>query len=381
MKQLISKIIHMLIDYLLPLRDIVLLESSPDYADNTRAVYNEMIKRGLNSKLKFIWVIDGDTDRFRDIHIRNVRFVKRNSKRYAFYYSSVARYIICGNSFLPRIRSSQKYCFIKHGCALKCTKGKYSLPEDCADALIIELSEYIMPFSAENLSCDVNQFTVLGFPRNDILFNSQFDIHSLFRDKRFNRFIYWMPTFRQHKKAKTSYSNISLPIIYTEEIAERINECAKKNDVLIVLKPHPAQDVSLIKTMNLSNLVFIDNEFLIHNNIDNYELLGASDALLTDYSSVYYDYLLTDKPIGLCWDDYEEYEKREGFAVDMDTVMAGGEKLYNDEDFCSFITRLAAGEDVLQQERSEVKNMIHNFTDGKSSVRVVDYLEKNFFSL
>ena len=66
--------------------------------------------------------------------------------------------------------------------------------------------------------------------------------------------------------------------------------------------------------MTLSNLVFINDAFLSDNGIINYELLGVADALLTDYSSVYYDYLLLDRPIGLCWDDYEEY-KANGFKV------------------------------------------------------------------
>ena len=104
--------------------------------------------------------------------------------------------------------------------------------------------------------------------------------------------------------------------------------------------------------------------------------MGKSDALFTDYSSTYYDYLLLDRPIGLCWDDYEEYSKREGFVVDMDVVMAAGEKLYTPEDMCGFITRLARGEDVLATERRQVIDMIHDYQDGNSTQRVVDYLAK-----
>ena len=127
--------------------------------------------------------------------------------------------------------------------------------------------------------------------------------------------------------------------------------------------------------INLSNLVLINDAFLAEHHVMNYELMGKADALLTDYSSVYHDYLLLNRPIGLCWDDYEEFARREGFVVDVDTVLAPGEKIYTTEDLCGFINRLAAGEDRLREVRTEVRNMIHDYQDADSSRRVVDYIE------
>lgn len=378
MRKQIVKLLHNAFN-LLPERNIILFESSPDYSDNTKAVFDEMIRRNLNKKYKLIWVIDKNIEQFKDIQIHNVCFISRSSRIFTYYYNSVAKCIISCNYFLEKKRKKQHYYFLEHGAAVKNTKGKYSLPKCCLDADILTLSSYLIPYQAENYSCSKKIFKVTGYPRNDTLFGMPLDLHKYFVKNTFSKVIYWMPTYRQHKSADISHSNISLPIIYTKEIAEKINAAARKNNILIVLKPHPAQDVSLIKKMNLSHLVFIDDAFFNKNNISNYELLKSSDALLTDYSSVYYDYLLTDKPIGLCWDDYKEYEKREGFAVDMDTVMAGGEKLYNADDLCSFIDRLARGEDRLQQERLAVKGMIHNYTDNESSERVVDFIERSLF--
>ena len=143
----------------------------------------------------------------------------------------------------------------------------------------------------------------------------------------------------------------------------------------MVLKPHFAQDVSRLMDIDLSNLVLINDVFLRENHVMNYELLGKADALLTDYSSVYHDYLLTGRPIGLCWDDYEEFAQREGFAVDVDTVLAGGEKLYTADDLCGFITRLSRGEDLLKDQRAEVFRMIHDYQDADSSRRVVEHIQ------
>ena len=43
----------------------------------------------------------------------------------------------------------------------------------------------------------------------------------------------------------------------------------------------------------------INDSFFIDNDITSYELLAACDSMITDYSSVYFDYTLCDKPIGL----------------------------------------------------------------------------------
>ena len=99
-----------------------------------------------------------------------------------------------------------------------------------------------------------------------------------------------------------------------------------------------------------------------------------SDSLLTDYSSVYYDYLLCDKPIGLVWEDYDEYKAGQGFALDPDIVYSGGEKIFNVEDFCAYLERIAKGEDILKEERTKIKNLSNMYQDANSSKRVAEFI-------
>ncbi len=144
--------------------------------------------------------------------------------------------------------------------------------------------------------------------------------------------------------------------------------------MLVVLKPHFAQDVSAIKALDLSNIIFISDDFFLQNDITSYRFVGSCDALLTDYSSIYFDYTLCDKPIGLIWEDYEEYAKNPGFAVDMDAAMKGGVKIYTLEELENFVQDVATGVDRLKQERREVRDLYNYSTDGKNSERVVDFL-------
>lgn len=365
-----------------PLKNYIIFESLPDFTDNTKAVFDEMLNRGYNKKYKLIWLAFEEKNIGKYKKIKNVKVLYRWN--YSFFYHlirtfflSKAKLVITCNIFLKRYSRKQKYFHLSHGASVKKCSAYYHYPDTIDNVLCI--SDYLAETESVHFSFPKEKFVSLGFPRNDDLFKS-IDIKLLFKDKHYNKIVYWMPTFRQYKGFGSTniYSDISIPIIYKSGVAEIVNECAKDNNVLIVVKPHHSQDISKITQLNLSNITFINEEFFNTNKITNYQFLGNCDALLTDYSSVYYDYLLCDKPIGLCWEDYDIYNERVGFPVDMDTVMAGGEKIYTCDDLCSFITQIANGDDILKEKRNEVCNLLHKYKDNQSSKRVVDYIEENY---
>jgi CDP-glycerol glycerophosphotransferase (TagB/SpsB family) len=300
---------------------------------------------------------------------------------YKYYYSYFARAIIVGNYFMQRRRKEQYYLYLAHGAAFKAISDhRYALPKDCYGCDYSVCSDFMSKYDFKMLSVrpDNANKVVLGYPRNDELFNTSINLESIFNCKQ-SKYIYWLPTFRQKTSSKSDtkeYTSISVPFIHNEEMAQRINDCAKKHNALLIMKPHPAQDLSFVEDFKLSNIVFIDNSFLNEHDITNYQLLGASDALLTDYSSVYYDYLLCDKPIGLCWEDFEEYRQNEGFILDPEVIMAGGEKLYTPDDLCAFIERISRGEDKLNRQRSEIKDKVHTYKDNRSAERTVEHILK-----
>lgn len=365
----------------LPLPDVILFESAPVYADNTRAVCEEMIRRGLHKKYRFVWICPENAKIPRDVE--HVTFFVEGKDTWSQIkrrlLNRFAKAFISCNAVMPRVSEDQYAICLMHGAPLKNVKGHYTIPRELDD--VLSFSHYLAPIEADIVECDVSKMRVLGFPRNDILFHTQLDTHALFPHTQFSKLIYWMPTYRQHKNGLVDVSDIAMPIIYNEQIALQINEAAKAANTLVVVKPHFAQDVSRITMMNLENLVFINDTFLADHHVSNYELLGKADVLLTDYSSVYYDYLLLDRPIGLCWDDYDVFAAREGFAVDMDTVMAAGEKIYRAEDLCGFIARLAAGEDTLADQRKQVIDLIHDYQDDQAAKRTVDLIQQRLAKL
>lgn len=365
---------------LFPLKNIVLFESFPDYSDNTKCVFDEMVNRSLNQKYRLIWVFDSKKDyQMLKSYLENnygVKVILFQSRLYKYYYRIVSKaYIVC-NILIEKYSKKQYYCDLAHGCAFKNCAGHYNFPDICKDADVMTISDFMAPYDAKNLGCSVSCMRPLGYARNDDLFNKIDLINCLGISSSINKVIYWMPTYRQHNYSGANYSDISMPIINTSEKANVINECAKDNNTFIVVKVHSAQDLSMVEEYNLSNILFIKNDFFDDKTFTNYQLLGSCDALLTDYSSVYYDYLLCDKPIGLCWEDFDEYKEREGFTVDPDFIMAGGEKIYSTDDLCAFISRVSSDEDLLKEKRNEIKNTVHAHVDNQSTKRIVDYIEQ-----
>lgn len=363
---------------LLPTKNIVLFESHPDCTGNTKAVFDEMIRRGYNSKYKMIWLLQTSDSKDHN-RLPNVRYYKDGNRIYVAYCR--AKLFISENCYFSKTRAHGQYALhIFHGGALKDVRAYYRVPEDI-DEIITE-SPFLLELDAKNNSCRKEILNPLGFPRNDVLLGVKTEIDKLFKGHDFKKMIYWMPTFRQHKtNSSLSHSSISIPIIHDEKTVGQINRKAQEYGVLIVVKPHPAQDISMVKSMQLSNLLFIDDTFLSKQKVSNYELLAGADALLTDYSSVYYDYLLTNRSIGLCWEDYDEYKKREGFIIDTDIIMAGGEKIYTADDLCGFIQRVGKGIDLLYERRTEIRNLIFPPPVEPCTGKVVDRIDEILINL
>lgn len=348
----------------------IVFESVPDCGDNSKAVFDEMVRRGINKRYVLVWLLSGTQENFPVID--NVKYVKKDDK-YRKWYITRAKCFICCNGFVYTDNPKQKSFFLTHGMYVKCPTSYYRLPEEIQYCL--SSSETMKQVQAEALGTKVDKMFSLGYPRNDVLTLTPKNLHKYFGEG-FEKIIVWYPTFRQHSSGMDTGSTHSIPIIWDEKNAIELNECAKELGVIIVLKPHFAQDITKVQKLKLSNILLIDDSFFLNNGITSYEFIGSCDALITDYSSVYFDYTLCDKPIGLVWEDYKEYEKKPGFALDMDYYMKGGVKIYKLEEFKSFIIDVAHGNDRLKKERREIRDISNYSTDGKSSKRVVDYIMK-----
>ena len=380
MKKIIKSIIY---NFPIHLKNYIILESNPDLSDNTFALYKMLLKKRVNEKYKIFWFVK-DKSKYKDINIKNVYFVDYFNKvsilkRIKIFYIHIkAKYIIDCNKFVYKKNKRQKRLHLGHGMPYKL------VPEYCKETGKVDFLISLSPFFDNELSelhiVEKNKIIDIGFPRNDDLFSKDKDITVLFKNKKYKKIILWLPTYRQRKNIKSEwiiYNNfkLGLPIIYSIENLKKLNNLLKELDILLVLKPHPAQDLSTIKAEELSNFVILTDYNLTKKNINLYEFLGQTDALITDYSSVYYDYLLTDKPIAITKDDFEEYKKNFNFVYDNIFDVIKGEYINNFDDFKTFFYNVANGKDLTKEERIKIKNKLHKYQDGESSNRVYKLLE------
>lgn len=382
MKNFLKNIIY---NFPIHLKNYIILESNPDLSDNTYALYETLLKNKVNEKYKIFWFVN-DKNLYRHINIKNVYFINHFGKTSfleklkSLYINVNAKYIIDCNKFIYKKNKRQKRFYLGHGMPYKL------VPEYCNATGTVDYLLSLSPFFDDNISklhlVSKDKIIDLGFPRNDDLFTNVRNIKNIVGNKSYKKVILWLPTYRQrvNRDSNLSMKNsfaLGIPIIYDIEKLKNINKLLKELDILLVLKPHPAQDLSVIKTEKLSNFIILTNQDLEKANINLYQFLAQTDALITDYSSVYYDYLLVDNPIAITTDDLEEYKKTFNFVYDDILEVIKGEYVNTFDDLKTFLKNVANGNDSAKEDRENIKKLLHKYQDGNSSKRVYEFLVNN----
>ena len=311
-KKIVKKIVGMFM-IVIPLRNVIVLESNPDMADNTYALFKRMIEREYNKKYKFIWLVKDVNACKNKCKIDNVYFeeIKPQTTRgmiKRIWILFTSRFIISSHSYIDKKRNGQVVVALGHGTPIKSVSQYFMMGDDCDFTLCP--SESLISSFCKELRLKEKHMFVCGYPRNDMLRKSSGKLAGLL-DAKYDKVIVWLPTFRQHsdKNRVDSEFNfpIGIPIIYGIKELEEINNFLKERNVLMMLKLHPAQDTSIIKAATLSNFILLSDKMISDAGAQLYEVLADTDALITDYSSVYCDYLLLNKPIAITLDDFKEY--------------------------------------------------------------------------
>ena len=105
------------------------------------------------------------------------------------------------------------------------------------------------------------------------------------------------------------------------------------------------------------------------------QLLCAADIFITDYSSLYSDFLLFDKPIIFAKFSHDEYVEERELQVDYESLP--GDIVSNWDEMTSAISiRLSKGEDQYKSERESWRKFIYSGADdGKSCERIYKFIE------
>lgn len=376
---------------LLPMRKDFILESHPDFSDNTLALYEYMLKKGVNKRHRIHWALHDAASAMRklpenvDTFCIEAKGLKQKWKRFRALYFS--RYIIDCNAYIHKRRRGQYRLHLGHGMPLKITPD-YHLYEkigEC-DAYLITAPFWI-PVFANKIGIPEKCLISLGYPRNDVLFDC--------KEQKDNRYIMWLPTYRQHRRhpeqmeRDTAGGNgyalevfpYGMPEIESKEQLLKLNSFLEERNIVLYFRPHPVQDLSHFEQEELSRIVLADDAFLAKKGISLYQMLAGAIALITDYSSVYYDFLLTERPIGLTIRDRDFYFEHYGCPFSDLKENIKGYYIESFEELLAFVEEVAAGHFPGKEEIKALKDRYHAYVDGRASERIYQYMEDNWLNL
>ncbi len=231
----------------------------------------------------------------------------------------------------------------------------------------IHKTNYIKSFNNKNVE-------ILGQPRNDFLIKCEKKIikNKLLNKIGFDNFsgkiISYLPTFRDTK----FQGNLSI----LEN--KKIKDFLIKNNCILLVKDHFFYENNYAnnyenekKSYNNNNLFKLGNRFLTQ------EILAITDVLITDYSGIYFDYLLMKKPIIYYCYDYDEYVKKNR-DIDFDyfdEIITPGPKVKSIEQLIKSLEKNLTNFDYENYiNQSLIK--FHQYNDGGSCERLYNYITK-----
>lgn len=357
--------------------------SSPDYSDNSRVLFDYLKNRQNNYEI--IWLVDDLSN-----YISNkdsIKFIRKLGKYnkyltfkslYYIYSSEIVFYTHGFNMIVKKSDGNPMMINLWHGCGYKDNNVKGGIQTYQFDYILVP-GPLFLGSKSRFFNCPIEKVLDIGYPRYD-LFKTNSErankfINNLIREKSIEKIIIWMPTFRESEQNLADnniFSGFDLPILSSIEDMKKFNDYCKSFKTLIIIKQHKNQLVYKAKNIIFSNIIFLDNNGLEQRNIQLYELLPLTDALITDYSSVGIDYLLLDKPIGFTLDDYEEYKRTRGFIFENPKEYMPGYYILNLNNLYLFVENLCKGVDTYKEERTRVRKIAHNETDDYCS-RIIEY--------
>lgn len=225
------------------------------------------------------------------------------------------------------------------------------------DYLLVS-SDKLKNIYSEALNVPTDRILSLGIPRTDPLFDESYkehmkkDFYNKYNIPKDKKLILYAPTFRDNEKEKF---NLKLKLQLLKE--------SLGNEYLLLIKLHPIIRNKDIIPGDMKDFVLDVNRENIN------DLMIASDVLITDYSSVVFEYALLNKPMIFFAYDYDDYkENLRDFYFPYEEFVPGP-IVKTTEDVIKTIKENKFPMDKVQEFSKE----FCGFVGGESSKRFVDF--------
>ena len=297
-----------------------------------------------------------------------------------------AKYLVSSHGlndfFFYRASRRKKHVSTWHGLPMKnigllqkgLSKQQVDAIHEYADSIsaFMVASEYDAELLSRALGFDLRKKILTGHPRNDSLVDAGVQTKKKLKSILANvpngaKVILYAPTYRVPKSDNKERRAQLFPLDDFDK--ESLFRFLERDNLLLLVRAHINDPIS---DQIPEHDRIVQFGFQIHENINT--VLPEIDFLVTDYSSISYDFLLVDRPIIYIPYDLDEYSKNPGFMVDDYSSWTPGAKISLMSQFFSHIDLCLQGEDPYQEKRHELRKIIHQRQSKDSISRFVQML-------
>lgn len=228
------------------------------------------------------------------------------------------------------------------------------------DYVLANSQYWITPYS-KAFGVTEAQVVVLGMPRTDKLYDElyrkqmEWEFYEKYQECKGKRLLLYAPTFR---------GNIHKGIRALELDGKKIVE-ELDSDCILLYKRHP-----LLKGIP----IFEHPQILEVSDEELYKLFFVSEMLISDYSSIVFDYALLGKPIVFYAPDLEEYKSSIGYFVDFDTMP--GDICKTEAEIVKIINGISEYKTHYKEELENFRQQYFQYLDGENTLRIAAFIRE-----
>lgn len=390
MKQVAKFIAYLLcyafypISYLFPRTDKILVFGSYRGAFNDNTKYLFLYANEHITDRKVVWISTKQStvkhirslgyEAYSVMSLKGLWYALRGKYWFVNSYSSDIAFCLAGRTKIVNLWHGVPMKAIEFGI----TKGdlaKRYVQRDIRDTFfhpapfrrpdyMVSTTDFFDEVFSQSFRIDKSQCMQTGCPRNRMLrlpkeevdtFISRYESNEtkalVEKIKQYKTVFVYMPTWRDSQR--DCFANgFDL---------EAFNNCVAQQNACVLMKPHA--NTIIDKSVTYSNLFFLDG------NVDMYCILPYTHVLITDYSSILYDYILMpDKHVILFHYDYEEYVNSREFIFDIQDNIVG-RKVYTFDELIQVISTNDYTMDTTA--RQKILNKFWGETSDKNSCELV----------
>jgi len=216
---------------------------------------------------------------------------------------------------------------------------------------------------------DPRKIFLCGQPRNDILLAERAEpsgsrLRELLPEaEKFDKIILYCPTYRHYAKTRL--------FPFDDFNAGALDDFLARNRAAILLRTHIND---LPDTEDFLSERVLDFSFKVCPDV-NY-VLPDVDVLITDYSSMYLDFILMDRPVMFVPYDLDEYEQKRGLMFDDYDYWTPGAKAYTFHEFVTVLDDAFHHPQKYAQARKTINSLLNYYQDGNSCVKIVEMIKR-----